>query len=103
MTDQTLRKDEPSKPVDIVASINMKIGDFKIIDPRDIPANEVWRLINLRFEAKDAKDFAQTDRIRDYLQGQWVILEDLPDGSIRWKRDDLRPDLRKPYVPFEEG
>lgn len=41
-------------------------------------------LIDLRAEARAAKDWATADKIRDQLQELGVILEDRPDGTV-WK------------------
>jgi len=42
-------------------------------------------IIGLRREARQAKNFALADRIRDGLKEIGVVLEDTPDGA-RWKR-----------------
>jgi cysteinyl-tRNA synthetase len=39
-------------------------------------------LITLRNEARQSKDFARADHIRDELAGLGVILEDRPDGTV---------------------
>ncbi len=43
-------------------------------------------LIVARTEAKKAKNFAESDRIRAELLTSGVILEDKPDGSTNWRR-----------------
>jgi cysteinyl-tRNA synthetase len=43
-------------------------------------------LIDLRAEARAAKDFAQADQIRTRLAELGVALEDRPDGTI-WRAD----------------
>ena len=42
-------------------------------------------LVALRFEARENKNFAESDRIRDELMGQGIILEDGPKGTT-WRR-----------------
>jgi cysteinyl-tRNA synthetase len=43
-------------------------------------------LIELRAEARTAREFAKADRIRDQLLELGVTLEDRPDGTI-WRAD----------------
>jgi len=50
---------------------------------------EVERLIALRHEARLAKNFAESDRIRDELVRRRISLEDGPDGT-RWRVGDDR-------------
>jgi cysteinyl-tRNA synthetase len=42
-------------------------------------------LVARRFEARENKDFAESDRIRDELMGQGILLEDGPQGTT-WRR-----------------
>jgi cysteinyl-tRNA synthetase len=42
-------------------------------------------LVFKRTEARKAKDFAESDRIRDELSEAGVVLEDKPEGTI-WRR-----------------
>ncbi|MGH7229532.1 MAG: cysteine--tRNA ligase [Nitrospiraceae bacterium] len=39
-----------------------------------------------RNEARQKNDFAKADEIRKALAGEGIIIEDLPDGTSRWKR-----------------
>jgi cysteinyl-tRNA synthetase len=45
---------------------------------------EVGRLIELRQQARRAKDFAESDRIRNELEEKRILLEDTPQGT-RWR------------------
>ncbi len=47
---------------------------------------EIEALIQKRQEARKAKDFAQSDRIRNELQAQGITLIDTPEGT-RWHRN----------------
>ncbi len=47
---------------------------------------EIEELIQQRQAARKAKNFAQSDRIRNELQAQGITLIDSPDGVTRWHR-----------------
>jgi cysteinyl-tRNA synthetase len=51
-----------------------------------ISEKEIEELVAKRVKAKKARDFGESDRIRDLLAERGVILEDMKDGSMRWKR-----------------
>jgi cysteinyl-tRNA synthetase len=51
----------------------------------DLLDEEIESLIKQREEARLAKDFATSDRIRDELKEKGIVLEDTPQG-VRWKR-----------------
>jgi cysteinyl-tRNA synthetase len=80
--------------VDALADVDRVLG---VLDPADWPAagagdtpsgpseEEIERRIQERLEARKRRDFAASDRVRDELGAQGVILEDTPQGT-RWKR-----------------
>ena len=47
---------------------------------------EVEELLSLRREARAAKSFAESDRIRNLLTTAGILLEDKPGGSTEWRR-----------------
>ena len=47
---------------------------------------EIERLVAARQAARQARDFAASDRLRKQLAERGIILEDSRDGSVRWKR-----------------
>lgn len=49
-------------------------------------AEQIEAQIQLRLEAKKAKDWGTADRIRDELKVLGVVLEDVPDGT-NWRRE----------------
>ena len=57
------------------ATVKVQIGEMKIEE-----------LIGERAEARNEKNFAEADRIRDELEAAGVILEDKPNGATEWRR-----------------
>jgi cysteinyl-tRNA synthetase len=47
---------------------------------------EVTALIEARRAAKAAKNWAESDRVRDQLKAMGIVLEDRKDGSTGWRR-----------------
>jgi cysteinyl-tRNA synthetase len=47
---------------------------------------DIERLIQERVAARKAKDFKESDRIRDQLAAAGVLLEDQPGGRTLWRR-----------------
>ena len=47
---------------------------------------EIKKLIADRQSARQRRDFAASDRIRKELADRGILIEDLKDGSVRWKR-----------------
>ena len=51
-----------------------------------VSADEIDALIAQRNQARDAKDWAESDRIRDVLKKQGIVLEDA-GGNTTWRRE----------------
>ncbi len=51
----------------------------------NIDETEVHRLISLRLKARAAKNWAESDRIRDELDAMGVALKDNKDGTTSWE------------------
>jgi cysteinyl-tRNA synthetase len=47
---------------------------------------DIERLIEERAAARKAKNFKESDRIRDLLAANNVVLEDMPGGKTLWRR-----------------
>ncbi|MET0514029.1 MAG: cysteine--tRNA ligase [Nitrospiraceae bacterium] len=47
---------------------------------------DIEQRLTERNEARKRKDFRRADEIRTSLAGQGITIEDLPDGTSRWKR-----------------
>ncbi len=47
--------------------------------------DEIDELVAARTAARDAKDFAEADRIRDELAARGIVVEDTPSGPV-WRR-----------------
>ena len=50
-----------------------------------ISDSEIEDLVRQRTQARASADYEEADRIRDRLQDEGVVIEDLRDGA-RWKR-----------------
>jgi cysteinyl-tRNA synthetase len=67
-------------------------GEYKMtggpanLAPGGLLDADVEALIEVRIAAKKAKDFAESDRIRDQLAAAGVIVEDKPGGKSTWRR-----------------
>ena len=48
---------------------------------------DIERLIDERVAARKAKNFKESDRIRDLLAANNVVLEDMPGGKTLWRRN----------------
>ncbi len=64
---------------------------FDVLTPeaRQLLDPEVEALIAMRQTARNARDFPESDRIRDQLASRGVLLEDTPQG-VRWRRAPRR-------------
>ncbi len=51
-----------------------------------ISDSNIQILISERLAARNIKNWAESDRIRDELKKQGIILEDRPDGTTDWRR-----------------
>jgi cysteinyl-tRNA synthetase len=47
---------------------------------------EIEKLVEERNAAKKRRDFATSDRLRKELTDRGILLEDMKDGTVRWKR-----------------
>ncbi len=48
---------------------------------------DIETMIEARLAAKQAKNWAEADRIRDQLKAEGVVLEDVPGGTTTWRRE----------------
>jgi len=61
-------------------------GSAAISGTEELTDADVEGLIAARIAARKAKDFAESDRIRDQLAAAGVIVEDKPGGKSTWRR-----------------
>jgi cysteinyl-tRNA synthetase len=47
---------------------------------------DIERLIEERAAARKAKNFKESDRLRDLLTSSGIVLEDMPGGKTLWRR-----------------
>jgi cysteinyl-tRNA synthetase len=64
------------------------LGLWSHDDDEELDA-EIAALVSQRDDARERKDWAEADRLRDELKARGIVLEDTADGTV-WRR--LRPD-----------
>jgi cysteinyl-tRNA synthetase len=70
------------------ATLEMKGGEaaFVVSEGIELGDTDIDRLIEERAAARKAKDFKESDRIRDLLAANGIVLEDMPGGKTLWRR-----------------
>jgi len=79
------RRPVEEKPLEIQAEDHVKLGE---LTNAKVQVSDEWieEKIRERKEAREKKDFATADKIRQELAAKDITLEDRPDGTTRWKR-----------------
>ena len=57
------------------------------MDTSGLDEQSIEQLIQQRQQAKQAKNWAEADKIRDQLKEQGIVLEDAPGGKTTWRRE----------------
>lgn len=70
---------------EMLLTLGSVLGFFRKFMEKTLLDEEIEQKIRERQEARKAKNYALSDKIRDELKAQGIILEDTPSG-IRWKR-----------------
>ncbi len=84
VANEGLKADDQTAVLGVLDKFNSVLGIFGG-DDNEILADEIEELIAERQSARDNRDFARSDEIRDLLAEKGIILEDTKDG-VRWKR-----------------
>jgi cysteinyl-tRNA synthetase len=93
LSGQTQKSDYEPQQVNSLAATLRYIGgllgilqnDTNVFLQGEIEEEDIEQQIFERMKAKEAKNWALADKIRDDLKAQGVILEDMPDGTFRWR------------------
>ncbi|HET9693673.1 MAG TPA: cysteine--tRNA ligase [Steroidobacteraceae bacterium] len=70
------------------AKLELKGGEASFVVTEGVALGDadIDRLIDERAAARKAKNFKESDRIRDLLAANGVVLEDMPGGKTLWRR-----------------
>jgi cysteinyl-tRNA synthetase len=82
----TLTSDEGEYARTVLRRMVLRLGELAVAgaaDPRTVVGPFVDALLELRAQARAARDFATSDRVRDCLAGAGVEVRDHPDG-VTW-------------------
>jgi cysteinyl-tRNA synthetase len=79
----SLGKAGASKVLGALERVNAVLGVFEF-EAEELPPR-LAELIRKREEARNKKDFAESDRLRKVLMAEGIVVEDTPSGT-RWKR-----------------
>ncbi|HET9944688.1 MAG TPA: hypothetical protein VFR56_03480, partial [Actinomycetes bacterium] len=94
----TLQSDDRDEARRVLRAMLVRLGDLATVgaaDPRETLAPYVDLLLDLRTSARDAKDFATSDLVRDRLAAAGVEVRDTPQGA-EWVLPDDRGDDARP-------
>jgi cysteinyl-tRNA synthetase len=86
-----LKFERPRDAADLAATVRelwSVLGLWSMDDDEELDA-EIAALVNRRDEARERRDWAEADRLRDELRARGILLEDTADGTV-WRR--LRAD-----------
>ena len=70
----------------MLAAPRMPDGEGEAAALRLLTNEMVQRLVDARAAARVAKNWAESDRLRDELLAADVIVEDKPGGKATWRR-----------------
>ncbi len=80
-----LSGDDAALILDSLAKVHSVLGFFDLNPEGPEPEDpEIEAMVNKREEARERKDYAEADRIREALRKQNIKLEDTPYGTLYW-------------------
>jgi cysteinyl-tRNA synthetase len=83
---QALKKAIATTPSPATLELRGGQASFVVGEAVALTDADIDRLIEERAAARKAKNFKESDRIRDLLAASGVVLEDMPGGKTLWRR-----------------
>jgi cysteinyl-tRNA synthetase len=82
---RSLSTDDARRAIETLRDLDTVLGILPDAEPADDLDPAIAALLDARIEARGARDFAASDRLRDELAALGVTVEDTRDGQ-RWRR-----------------
>ena len=83
---ETFLRKQPKRQAAAVAPGRAAVEGHAATPQAGLSDADIERLIEERAAARKAKNFKESDRIRDVLAAAGVVLEDQPGGRSLWRR-----------------
>jgi len=90
LADESIQPAEKAHITNAVKNYILRIADILGLSLKPVKlgndeTEKIEELVGLREKARKSKDYAESDRIRDELLAEGIVVEDTPEGPI-WRK-----------------